>query len=390
MSRRDVAVLVAAHNEAAVLDHTLRAASRLVPRCNIHVVSDGSTDETVSIATNFGVHILDLNPNRGKAGALEAAIRHFRLQQNFRVMLLLDADTRLASDYLDTGLPAFDDPEVVAVAGSVRSLLDPPPKTVLGRILLAYRARLYVVVQLLVKYGQSARWANVVSIIPGFASMYRTDVLDRIDITAPGLVIEDFNMTFEIHAKRLGRIAFHPHAAVAYTQDPDNVRDYLRQIRRWSLGYWQTVRRHGFHRGRFWLAVAAQCAELVSSSFTLLSMVPLMLFALYSQTLATRYGPPQIGGRDIVGTLNLHYVMLGFLIPDILLTLLAAVALRRPKILVLAAFFPLLRLVDAYVALSAVPAAYRVTSTGRWISPTRRKATSSPSVSSFPVARIAG
>ena len=51
--------------------------------------------------------------------------------------------------------------------------------------------------------------------------MYRVDVLDQIDIAAPGLVIEDFNMTFEVHAKKLGRIAFRPDVAVAYTQDPD-------------------------------------------------------------------------------------------------------------------------------------------------------------------------
>jgi poly-beta-1,6-N-acetyl-D-glucosamine synthase len=54
--------------------------------------------------------------------------------------------------------------------------------------------------------------------------MYRSSAPAKIKVLAPGLVIEDFNMTFEIQAKKLGRIAFRPSAAVAYTQDPDNFR----------------------------------------------------------------------------------------------------------------------------------------------------------------------
>ena len=130
---RDVAILIPAHNERAVLAETLAAALPLVPRSNIHVVSDGSTDATVAIANSFGVNVLDLNPNRGKAGAVAAAIEHFGLVQRFKVMLLVDADTLLEPDYLETGLPLFDDgPNIVAVAGWARGLWDPPPRTLAG------------------------------------------------------------------------------------------------------------------------------------------------------------------------------------------------------------------------------------------------------------------
>ena len=62
------------------------------------------------------------------------------------------------------------------------------------------------------------------------------------------------------------------------------------QIRRWTLGYWQTVRRHGLlHIGRFWTALTLQIAELISSIISLL-MLPSMLLAVYSETLASRYG----------------------------------------------------------------------------------------------------
>src|SRR4029450_7121923 len=96
--------------------------------------------------------------------------------------------------------------------------------------------------------------------------MYRTRILSSIDIDAPGLAIEDFNMTFEVHARRLGRIAFHPGRAIAYTQDPHTLRDYSKQVERWSLGFWQTLRRHGLHVGRFWCLLAAFVAEVLTSS----------------------------------------------------------------------------------------------------------------------------
>ena len=373
----DVAVLIPAHNEAAVLEESLRAVAALVPLSQIHVISDGSKDHTTDIAAKFGVNVLDLNPNRGKAGALVAGIEHFKLARRFKVVLLLDADTRLAADYLSTGLPLFDDPGIVAVAGRVRCLWDPPPRTRMGRFLVSYRSRVYAVTQLLVKYGQAARWANVVPIVPGFASMYRTDILNRIDIAAPGLVIEDFNMTFEVHAKKLGRIAFHPDTAVAFTQDPDTWHDYVGQIRRWTLGYWQTVRRHGMHLGRFWTALGLQIAELISSSIILLLMLPSMALAVYSETLASRYGNPKVMGLEVVGTLAPHYVVFGFLLPDLALTVFAAIALRRPGLLLLAPLFPFMRMVEAYVCLRAIPpSAWRTHSNGRWISPTRRKAAS--------------
>jgi cellulose synthase/poly-beta-1,6-N-acetylglucosamine synthase-like glycosyltransferase len=205
--------------------------------------------------------------------------------------------------------------------------------------------------------------------------MYRTDILNRIDIAAPGLVIEDFNMTFEVHAKRLGRIAFHPGTAVAFTQDPDTWRDYLNQIRRWTLGYWQTVRRHGLHIGRFWAALTLQIAELISSSVVLLLVLPSLMFAVYSETLAHRFGNPKLMGLEVIGTLAPRYVVFGFLLPDLTLTVFAAIALRRPGLMLLAPLFPLMRLIDAYVCLRAIPpSAWRANSSGRWISPTRRKA----------------
>ncbi|QCB98418.1 glycosyltransferase family 2 protein [Arthrobacter sp. PAMC25564] len=367
----NVAVLIAAHNEALVISETIRTAAVLVPRGNIHVVSDMSSDDTATIARRAGVKVLELETNRGKAGALAAGIAYFGLCQKFKVVMLLDADTRPAPDYLETGLPLFSDPEVVAVAGRARSIMTPTTPSVLGRFLVAYRERLYIVVQLLLKYGQAARGANVVSIVPGFASMYRTSALEKVDVRAPGLVIEDFNMTFELHAKKLGRIAFHPSAAVAYTQDPDTLHDYIKQVWRWSLGFWQTVRRHRIQAGKFWLVLVIYMVELVLSCIFLVLLIPVFLLSVMAavQLQLGNASPEMIG---VAGLLRPQDLLLGVFLPDLLLTIIAAVSLRRPSILLMAPLFPFMRILDAGICLLVLPRAFSAASTGVWTSPTRR------------------
>jgi len=87
-------VLIPAHNEAVVIGDTLAAIMALAPRANVHVVSDGSTDETVRIARRTGAKVIATRENVGKAGALAEAIERLGLIARFRVILLLDADTR--------------------------------------------------------------------------------------------------------------------------------------------------------------------------------------------------------------------------------------------------------------------------------------------------------
>jgi biofilm PGA synthesis N-glycosyltransferase PgaC len=119
-----VAVLIAAHNEELGVRATVDAAHTQVPRGNVFVVSDGSKDATVATATHAGASVYDLNPNRGKAGALAAAIRHFTLAERFEVVMLLDADTVLSADYMKSSLNMFDDPDVVAIAGRAATVWD--------------------------------------------------------------------------------------------------------------------------------------------------------------------------------------------------------------------------------------------------------------------------
>jgi len=368
----DVAILIAARNEELVLPATLRAALRIVGPRQIFVVSDASTDRTAEIARDYGARVMELTRNRGKAGALEAGIRHFGLRSRFAIVMLLDADTLPASDYLTSGLPLFNHQEVVAVAGRALTLDDDRTTSRVGTALLAHRERTYVAVQTLHKFGQAARLANAVTIVPGFASMYRTSILDRVDITAPGLAIEDYNMTFEIHSKGLGRVAFDPARAHAYTQDPDTLHDYRKQMHRWSLGFWQTLMRHRVRPGTFWVGLLIFAFEVVTSSILMVLVLPFVLVLTVAAGLAQIGVDPHGVMTQISTSVSPAVVLMGVLVPDLMLTLYAAVVTRRLRYVALAPVFPVLRVLDAALCLKALRTALVGSSNGVWSSPTRR------------------
>ncbi|MFC5994830.1 glycosyltransferase [Pseudonocardia hispaniensis] len=368
----DVAVLMAAHNEETVIADSLEAIAKLVPRNQIHVVSDGSTDRTVALARAAGAAVIETAGNVGKASALREAIERFELVDRFTAVLLLDADTRVDPGYVAAALPQFDDPRIVAVAGAVRSHWDRHRLSMVGRIVSCHRQRIYTLTQRLMKIGQTWRFTNATQIVPGFASMYRTSVLPEIEMDPPGLVIEDFNMTFEVYRKRLGKVAF-TLDSVAVTQDPDNLRDYIRQTRRWALGLWQTVRRHRPRPSLFTAMVTLLLLELLTSSLLFVLLPILLIVVGLPQLFPPVLNPPLFAAVHSVLAAHLSpaSLLVGLFGPDLLLTCVVAAVERRAWILAYWLAFPLLRILDAALALYTVPLAW-VRSSGRWTSPARR------------------
>ena len=383
----DLAVLMAAHNEEVVIDDSLAAITALVPPENVHVVSDASTDKTAALALQHGVNVIETATNVGKAGALEEGIRTFGLVERFSVVLLLDADTRLDPDYFQAALPLFDDPDIVAVAGCAHSNWHTPGLSFMGRLVTAHRSRIYALTQRLLKYGQTWRRTNTTHIVPGFASMYRTTVLPNITINPAGLVIEDFNMTFEVYRKHLGRVGFTV-GAKAVTQDPDNVHDYIKQTKRWALGLWQTVRRHRLHLDLLSAMLCLLLLELLTASlaFLLLPVIVIVLAVPDLFPLVLHWPVASTVHSAIAGHTSLRTICLGVLLPDLLLTLLVAGVERRPRYLLYGLFFVFMRTIDAAIAVYTLPRAWREKSTGRWVSPARRDP--SGGVAIHPVGRL--
>ena len=367
---QDVAALVPAHNEDVGIADTLAALARAMPLGNIYVVSDGSTDQTSEIVRDFGIHVLELWPNRGKAGALVQAIEHFDLRRRYKALIIVDADTEIDSHYVERALPLINQPGVVAVAGHANNKWRHHLIPRLSMFYTAYRVRLYRTLQFSLRYAQSWRHTNVISIIPGFASMYRTCILDQVEIDVKGLVIEDFNMTFEVQRKRLGRIAYSPGIS-AVSHDPDNLRDYITQVTRWNLGMMQTIRRHGVWPGMFWAAFGVYLVELIVSAFFFLVAPALLIIGLL-------FDSPDVP----LPFLSTHIPLAGFaasvLLLDYGMTILVAAYDRKPLLLVYGLAFYVLRYIDSFLFLLAIPKTFTTRSDGRWESPRRYRYDEAP------------
>lgn len=374
-----LAVLMAAHNEEVVIDDSLAAITALVPAENVHVVSDASTDNTVALARRRGVNVIETATNVGKAGALEEGIRAFGLAERFRVVLLLDADTRLDPGYFQAALPLFDDTGVAAVAGCAHSTWQTPGLSFPGRLVTAHRSRIYALTQRLLKFGQTWRRANATHIVPGFASMYRTAVLPHITINPVGLVIEDFNMTFEVYRKHLGRVGFTV-GAKAFTQDPTTLRDYVKQTKRWALGLWQTVRRHRLRLDLLSATVGALLLELLTASviFLVLPLVVLVLGVPDLVPVVLHWHPALTVHAAVAAHVSLRAIGLGVVAPDLALTVVVAMVERQPRYLLYGWLFVFMRVIDAAIALYTLPRAWQEKSTGRWVSPARRGPSGGP------------
>src|SRR3989338_1572219 len=356
----EVAVVMAAHNEQSVINDSLEALEKIIPPHNVFVANDGSLDKTGEIARAYGANVLDIYPKRGKAGALAAALEHFNIYDQYKYVVFIDADTRLRADYLANGMPLFKDDKIAAVAGYARSQWK-------NNIFIAYRCRVWLIIQTFFRFGMSWKYTNVNMIVPGFASMYRTRVLRQINIAKQGLVIEDFNMTFELQKKKLGKIAHYP-SITGYTQDPDTFKSYCHQIKRWNLGFWQTVKANGVWSSFFWLNLIIYLAEIILVGFVML-IFPIFILYFILAIIFNSYG------LITADKLAAAYVMLDWFlilfIFDYFYTIITAIVNRRPALPFYGPTMLFFRWLDAYYLFTGFFLTYTTTSSGVWTPPKR-------------------
>ncbi len=83
-----VAAIVPAYNEEKTIGDVLEVLLQCSTLSEIHVVSDGSQDNTATVARNYPVQVLELKENVGKGGAMKAGAK----QTECDVLLFIDAD----------------------------------------------------------------------------------------------------------------------------------------------------------------------------------------------------------------------------------------------------------------------------------------------------------
>jgi cellulose synthase/poly-beta-1,6-N-acetylglucosamine synthase-like glycosyltransferase len=236
-----VCVVIPAFNEEPLIGRCIQSvlAAGLRPS-QIFVLDDRSADSTAAVAAGFaGINVVRHPRRMGKMRSIERGILSCAIASRFEFMATLDADSYVMPEYFDAALAAFDeDPRAVLVCGT--------PRSERANWLTAYRTLDYAMSHFV--YRQAQDVLGVITVAPGCASTYRTSILGALD-WGGGTLVEDMDLTIQIHRKRLGRVRY-AKDAVTMTQDPRTIRDYLGQITRWYSGTWQVARLHRLPWGR--------------------------------------------------------------------------------------------------------------------------------------------
>jgi poly-beta-1,6-N-acetyl-D-glucosamine synthase len=238
--KRKLALLVPAWNEATVISHTIESLLVHSDKCDVYVVSDGSKDNTVEVALRYTENVLDLQPNKGKAGAMNACIEHFDLANRYEYIMPMDADTIVTPEFISAAMPLMEND------------LEKKNACVVGKVIgkshswiTLYRLWEYEIAQSIHKTAQSLE--NAIIVCPGCSTIYRADIFNTVKIPT-GTLTEDMDFTFMIHRNGLGRIVY-TDKAVVVTQDPGTLKDFCKQINRWYTGFWQCVLKHNIPWG---------------------------------------------------------------------------------------------------------------------------------------------
>lgn len=116
-----ITLLIAAHNEGNDIARRLDNALELETgphELTVLVVSDGSTDNTVSIVKSYanrGIQLIDIPQHYGKISALNTAVSRI----NTDVVVFSDANTHVRRDALLQLLQYLGDPEVGGICGQL-------------------------------------------------------------------------------------------------------------------------------------------------------------------------------------------------------------------------------------------------------------------------------
>ena len=251
--RPTLAVILAAHNEAAVLESTVRAllAQDDTPDV-ILIADDGSTDATPqaldsafamatpvlgTVSTSPAVPSLRWLrlPHGGKARALNAALEH----ADCDIVLTVDADTILAHDAIAAMRTAFRrEPSLVAATGLLRPICD---RSISGRLFQWFQTYEYVR-----NFISRFAWMRVdgLLLISGAFAGFRRDAVMTVGGFDPECMVEDYELIHRLHRwsadQGLGWKVRVLGEARAHTDAPGHTLAFLRQRRRWFGGFLQT------------------------------------------------------------------------------------------------------------------------------------------------------
>ncbi|MEF3046308.1 glycosyltransferase [Pseudotabrizicola sp. L79] len=261
-----VTVVIPAFNEeVVVLQSVLNVLQCDYPDLKVIVVDDGSTDRTAELVSrHFGQHPqvrLIKQANQGKWRALNAALAMIETE----IAVCVDADSRIAHDALRHLVHPFLDWRVGAVAGTV---------VVANRynLLTRMQAVEYTTAQ---QIGRRAHEVlDGIMVVPGALGAWRVDALRDVGGYSNETLTEDADLTLTI--RRAGYRVAYAEDALSYTEAPSDVRSFIKQRLRWSLGNLQTLWKHRGVFGEWGPRKLFSMVDMILFGYVLPLLAPLL------------------------------------------------------------------------------------------------------------------
>lgn len=229
-----VSIIVPAYNEEVNVVKTIENLLRQdYPNFNIIVVDDGSKDSTHKMAMDtFGKHPqvqVFTKPNGGKASALNYGISHTKNDY----VVCIDADTQLKSDAVLQLMKRFNAPlkenrQVGAVAGNVKVGNE-------NTMLAKWQSIEYTTSQ---NFDRRAfDLVNGIAVVPGAIGAFRKEAIEKAGGFTTDTLAEDCDLTIRILRK--GYHIINCVEAIAITEAPETLNEFMKQRFRWTYGIMQ-------------------------------------------------------------------------------------------------------------------------------------------------------
>jgi len=230
-----ISIIVPAYNEGPVIERALTSLMKLeYPEYEVLVVDDGSTDDTLRIASEWegqrgpGEFRVVTKPNGGKASALNAGIA----MSKHPLVFCMDADSYVEPRTLLEAARHFVDPAVGAVAGNVKVENR-------GKLITKLQALEYIEGLNLARRAQG--FVSAVNIVPGPVGLFRREALEEVGGYDTDTFAEDADLTLKMMSA--GWRVEYEDQAIAWSEAPERWMDLAQQRYRWTRGILQAIRK---------------------------------------------------------------------------------------------------------------------------------------------------
>ncbi len=227
-----VSIIIPAYNEEKVVLKTIEAAIETqYPKKEVIFVDDGSSDNTLKIASQFKNQIKVLHKeNGGKASAINYGIVYSKGE----IIVILDADTIIGRRAITEIVKGFQsDENVAAVAGNIK--VKNRTNWLTKCQALEYIIGIQIIRRAFDVFGS-------ISIVPGALGAFRKEFVQDAGTYDKDTIVEDFDQTIKL--LKAGMVTQGSIQAVAYSESPDTMDDFVKQRKRWYRGNIQVLTRH--------------------------------------------------------------------------------------------------------------------------------------------------